>query len=141
MAVISRINPNFPLPGIDQPSKGFRDNFTVIKSEIEALQGKKIQLVGEVTSIPVMLDSGSGVVAIPTVTKIFRQNFTFGTLVGGILTVTHNLGQQFVIVQISNELYQVVAVDSITLTNTNTVTIDLTSYGAITGTWCVVVRG
>ena len=141
MTVVSRVNPNFPLPGIDQPSKGFRDNFTIIKNEIEALQGKRIQLIGDVSSAATILDSGTGGVTIATTGKIYRKNFTAADLAGGILTVVHNLSQQYVIVQVSNNLNQVIGPDLITLTNTTTTTIDLTSFGAIPGTWCVIVRG
>ena len=38
MAVGSRVNPNFPIPGVYQSSKGLRDNFLTIKTEIETLQ-------------------------------------------------------------------------------------------------------
>ena len=31
-------NPNFPVPDVDQPSQGFRDNFSIIKSAVENLQ-------------------------------------------------------------------------------------------------------
>lgn len=141
MAVLSKVNANFPLPGLDQPSKGFRDNFTIIKNEIESLQGKSIQLVGDVTGGPVILDSGTGIVAIPTVSRIYRRQFTAANLNGGILSVVHNLGQQFVLIQVSNDLNQIVSPDLVTLTNNTTTLIDLTSYGSITGTWCVVVRG
>lgn len=66
MAVNSNINPNFPLPGIDQSSRGFRDNFSYAKQEIENLQSKQIQLYGDVVSDAITIDSGSGVVAINT---------------------------------------------------------------------------
>ncbi|CAB4122803.1 hypothetical protein UFOVP29_73 [uncultured Caudovirales phage] len=66
MAVNSNINPNFPLPGIDQSSRGFRDNFSTAKKEIENLQSKQIQLFGDCVSDPIAIDSGSGVIAINT---------------------------------------------------------------------------
>jgi len=66
MAVNSNINPNFPLPGIDQSSRGFRDNFSYAKREIENLQGKQIQLTGDCVSEAVLIDSGSGVISINT---------------------------------------------------------------------------
>jgi hypothetical protein len=66
MAVNSNINPNFPLPGIDQSSRGFRDNFSTAKKEIENLQSKQIQLFGDCVSDPVYIDSGSGVISINT---------------------------------------------------------------------------
>lgn len=68
MAMNSRINPNFPIPGIDQSSRGFRDNFTVIKREIEQLQNTTIQLAGAVTSGPVAIGSSeTNAVVIDTV--------------------------------------------------------------------------
>ena len=141
MAVLSRVNANFPLPGIDQPSKGFRDNFTIIKSEIEALQGKRIQLIGDVAGGPTILDSGTGTVVITTVGKVFRYSFTSANVNLGFVTVNHNLGQQYVIVQVSNNLNQVVVPDAITLTNVNSCSIELSSFGLIAGTWHVVCRG
>lgn len=140
MAVFSNVNPNFPSPGIDQSSKGFRDNFTIIKTEIERLQGKTISLTGDVSGGPVMIDSGTNNLIINTTSKVVRQTFTNGTLIAGILTVTHNLNQQLVIVQVSNNLNQVIVADLITLTNTNVTTIDLSSYGVIVGTWSVIIR-
>ncbi len=59
MATESRINPNFPVPGIDQSSRGFRDNFAVIKREIEQIQNTTIQLVGAVISDPISIGSNS----------------------------------------------------------------------------------
>ena len=65
MAVSSRINPNFPIPGIDQSSRGFRDNFATIKTEIENIQSKNIQLVGSLISQPVQIGNGVGDIIIP----------------------------------------------------------------------------
>ena len=58
MAIGSKINSNFPIPGIDQSSRGFRDNFATIKREIETLQGKKIRLAGDVESNSVEFGNG-----------------------------------------------------------------------------------
>lgn len=66
MAVGSDINPNFPLPGIDQSSRGFRDNFSTIKQEIENIQSKQIQLTGDCVSDPILIDSGSGIITVNT---------------------------------------------------------------------------
>jgi hypothetical protein len=141
MAVISKVNPNFPAPGIDQSSKGFRDNFTIIKTEIESLQGKTIQLAGDISSNAVLIDSGNTPVVINTTSKIYRDAFISGDLSAGVLTVTHNLGQQIVMVQVSNNNFQVVVPDLITLSNTNQCLVDLSSYVPLTGTWNVIVRG
>jgi hypothetical protein len=67
MAVGSNVNPNFPIPGIDQDSRGFRDNFATIKQEIENIQSKTIQLVGGVVSDgPVIIDSSNDPIVINT---------------------------------------------------------------------------
>jgi hypothetical protein len=141
MVAQSRVNANFPLPGVDQSSKGFRDNFSVIKSEIEALQGKRLQLVGDVSSQPVMLDSGTGVTMILTQGKVYRTSFTITDVALGLLTINHGLGEQFVIVQVSNNLNHIIVPDQITLTDTTSCVVNLSSYGVITGVWHAVVRG
>jgi hypothetical protein len=140
MAVISNVNPNFPSPGIDQSSKGFRDNFTIIKTEIERLQGKTISLTGDVSGGPVMIDSGTNNLVISTTSLVIRQSFVNANLSAGVLIVNHNLNQQFVIVQVSNNLNQVIVPDLVTLTNSNSLTIDLSSYGVLSGTWAVIIR-
>jgi hypothetical protein len=72
MSIGSNVNPNFPIPGIDQSSRGFRDNFAVIKQEIEDLQGKAIQLVGDAVGGPVTLDSSNNVAVISV--TVLRSN-------------------------------------------------------------------
>ena len=69
MAVGSNVNPNYPIPGIDQSSKGFRDNFSTIKVEIENLQSKNIVLQGDATGNAI-IDSGTGDVVINTTVSV-----------------------------------------------------------------------
>lgn len=85
MVAVSRVNPNYPIPGIDQSSRGFRDNFATIKSEIEAIQGKAIVLTGDVTSGNVIIDSGTGDIVINTVVSV--ANVTAG---GSNLSIQYN---------------------------------------------------
>lgn len=85
MVAISRVNPNFPIPGIDQSSKGFRDNFSAIKTEIESLQGKNIVLTGDVQAGPVLIDSGNGDVVIDCTVAV--ANVAAG---GANLTIQYN---------------------------------------------------
>lgn len=66
MVAVSRVNPNFPIPGIDQSSRGFRDNFSTIKTELEAIQGKSITLTGDVSG-SALIDSGVADVVISCV--------------------------------------------------------------------------
>ena len=70
MTIGSKINPNFPIPGIDQSSKGFRDNFGTIKKEIEDLQGKRIQLVGSLISDPIEIGNGTNDVIVPVAVSL-----------------------------------------------------------------------
>jgi hypothetical protein len=65
MTVGSKVNPNFPIPGIDQSSRGFRDNFATIKQEFENIQGKHIQLVGALLSDPIQIGNGQQDILIP----------------------------------------------------------------------------
>lgn len=151
MTVRSKVNPNFPLPGIDQSSKGFRDNFSIIKTEIESLQGKLIQLTGDVKSDPTELGAGSTPALIATTGKSYTLNFTSTSpqLVSGILTVTHNFGTNYgsankvVAVVVANASSQMVIPDGITFTSTNVVTVNLTTLaGSISSSpWTVFVRG
>jgi hypothetical protein len=69
MVVGSNVNPNYPIPGIDQSSKGFRDNFSTIKVEIENLQSKNIVLQGDATGNAI-IDSGTGDIVINTIVSV-----------------------------------------------------------------------
>lgn len=75
MAIGSRVNINFPIPGLDQSSKGFRDNFATIKRELEQIQGTTIQLVGAINSAPYAI-GGSGNDAIELSTTIYGGAIT-----------------------------------------------------------------
>ncbi len=99
MVAISRVNPNYPIPGIDQSSKGFRDNFSTIKSELEALQGKNIVLTGDVQAAPMMIDSGTGDVVIDCTVAV--ANIAAG---GANLSVQYNVDG--VLTGNSNFIYQ-----------------------------------
>lgn len=151
MTVRSRVNPNFPLPGIDQSSKGFRDNFSIIKTELESLQNKSIQLTGDVKSSPIDFGAGDSPILITTSGKSFIFTFTNASpqLASGSLTVTHNFGTNFgsttkvVSVVVANATSEMIVPDGVTFTSTNVVTIDLTTVaGTISSTpWSVLVRG
>ncbi len=72
---------------------------------------------------------------------VYRTSFTNANLTANALTVTHSLGQQFVQVQITDNNNRVIQPDEITMTSSSVSTVDFTSYGALTGTWNVVVVG
>lgn len=78
------------------------------------------------------------------IARTVRSAFTSATLVSGVLTVTHSLGQQFVQIEVYNSSNRRVNPDNITCTSATQSTIDLTSFanaGIVTGTWNVVVVG
>jgi hypothetical protein len=69
------------------------------------------------------------------VSRYVNATFTNATLVSGILTITHNLGRQFVPVTIADNSNKQIIPDEVTFGSANSLTIDLTSYGTLTGTW------
>ena len=73
--------------------------------------------------------------------RSFRTSFTNADLRGGLYTVTHNINQQFVLIQVSDSSNQVVVPDNITFSNTTQTAIDLGGYGELLGTWNVLVIG
>lgn len=75
------------------------------------------------------------------IARTFRTSFTNATLTSGVLTVNHNLGQQYCEVLIYDNTNKVIIPDEITATNANSASIDLTSFGTLTGTWNVAVIG
>jgi hypothetical protein len=70
---------------------------------------------------------------IPT-TK-YKQSFTSDSLSNGTVTFTHNLNEEFPIVQIYDDSKRIILPDSVTSVTANSVTVDITSFGSISGTW------
>ena len=74
-------------------------------------------------------------------TSQYELAFDDTNLVAGILEVTHNLNEMFVDVQIANNDNKLINPDDITYTSTSVTTIDLTTYGPLTGeTWNLKIR-
>lgn len=76
----------------------------------------------------------------------YTTSFTNASLTAGVLTVTHALGTKFVVVAVFDNNDKAVIPDEITVTNTTTCTVDLSSFvtaggGAISGTWNIKVVG
>lgn len=75
-------------------------------------------------------------------TAVYRQSFTNASLTTGVLTVTHSLGQQHCLVEVYDDgNRKVPTVDDVTCSSTTSLTVDLTSFGTLAGTWQVVVIG
>jgi len=70
----------------------------------------------------------------------YTTSFTSANVSAGILTVTHNLGRQFVFPIIFDNSNKMLYPDDYTATSTSVLTVDLTTYGTITGTWNVLVH-
>lgn len=64
-------------------------------------------------------------------------SFTNGDLDAGVYTFVHSLGVKFLSVAVFDNNDIEVTPDDITATDVNNTAIDLSSYGAITGTWNV----
>jgi hypothetical protein len=74
------------------------------------------------------------------IARYFAQTFTSASLVGGVLTVTHNLGQRVVpVTLVDNNFKKIGDPDDITYTSATALALDMTSFGTITGTWTVLV--
>jgi len=70
----------------------------------------------------------------------YITSFTNASLTAGILTVTHNLGNKYNNVTIYDNTDTVVTgVDAIIAVNTNSLTVNLSSYWVLTGTWHIIV--
>src|SRR3972149_7718615 len=69
----------------------------------------------------------------------YTTSFTNASLSSGILTVTHSLGIQYVNFTIYDNNGKMILPDDATATSTSVLTIDLTSYGTLSGTWNIRV--
>ena len=69
----------------------------------------------------------------------YSQSFTNTDLVVGVLSVAHGLGQKYVAIQIYDNTDNLITPDGVVLVDANDLTINLSSYGGITGTWHIVV--
>lgn len=62
-------------------------------------------------------------------------SFDNGDLSSGVLTITHSLGRQYVNCTVYDNNDIEIEPDNVTATDTNTLTVDLSTYGTLTGTW------
>jgi hypothetical protein len=73
--------------------------------------------------------------------SFYRTTFTSANVTAGLLSVTHALGNKIVSLQITDNTDKIIQPDDVTMTNTTTSIVDLTTYGTITGTWNVIAVG
>lgn len=74
-------------------------------------------------------------------TSIYRQSFVDADLTSGTITITHNLGQKYIIAQIYDENDELMVPDNIKLLSMSQCELDLFSFGTIIGTWNVTIIG
>lgn len=86
-----------------------------------------------------ILSNEDGVITIDKPNSKYKQSFTSASLSNGVITVSHNLNEDYPLVQIYNNNKNVIVPDAITSVTANSVSVDLSSYGAISGTWRVTV--
>lgn len=73
--------------------------------------------------------------------SIHTESFVDGDLSSGVLTVTHNLGTQYTAVYVYDNNDEMIVPDDVTATSSSVTTIDLSSYGTLTGTWHATIIG
>lgn len=76
------------------------------------------------------IDSGSS--------NTVSATFTSANLTAGVYTFTHNVGVKATLIQVYDNNSKKVQPDDVTWTNTTTASIDLSSYGTISGTWTAI---
>lgn len=99
--------------------------------------------VGTSTTIP-SYDGTNNVTVTPAqivASRMVRGTFANADLTAGVLAIAHNLNVASVLIQIYDESNQQILPDTITLTDANTTTVDLSSYGTISGTWSYIIFG
>lgn len=69
----------------------------------------------------------------------YQTTFTNSDLTAGVLTVTHALNSEMCDVTIYDNANKQIVPDDITSVDANNISVDLSSYGVIAGTWTVIV--
>jgi len=87
----------------------------------------------------ISVSMANGQVTITAETSKYQRTFTSGNLSNGVLVVTHNLGEDFPLVQIYDNNRTAILPDSVVTYNANIVALDFTSYGNIAGNWTATV--
>lgn len=109
----------------------------VVLSSDATLTSERVLTAGSGITIT---DSGAGgTVTISANSGSYSTTFTNASLSNGALTITHNLNSQYVVTAVYDNSNKQIVPDEVTATSANVTTIDLTSFGSITGTWSVIV--
>lgn len=87
----------------------------------------------------IQVSQSGGAVTVTKITTRYKLQFTNADLTSGQLSVTHNLNEDFPIVQVYNNAKKVCIPDDITSNTANSTVIDFSSFGIISGTWTATV--
>lgn len=99
-------------------------------------------VVGGIDLKNIQDDIDSGLGQITSVSSLsYTTTFANGDLSSGVLTVTHNMTVDGIGVHIYDGSSNLIMPDEVTIVDTNSCTVDLTSYGTLSGTWRVKVFG
>lgn len=114
-------------------------NLQILPTEIEYIDSNTIQL--DFTDLTPLTGTYSvRVIGSASAIGGLTQTFVDGDLVsGGILQINHNIGQRVVFVDIYDNNYKKIEPDEITLTDTNNCSVDLSSFGTLSGTWTAIL--
>lgn len=74
-----------------------------------------------------------------TISGPYTKSFTNANLSSGILSVAHDLSSEYVLVQVYNSSLNMIQPDFVQLVDSNDLTVNLSSFGTISGTWYLVV--
>jgi hypothetical protein len=92
------IDSNYPIPGINNSSQGFRDNFTSIKNnlntastEISDLQSKVI-VKSPLTGVVLNNDMGNTLISNASVRSFRATTYNLGGALSGVVTINVSLG-------------------------------------------------
>lgn len=86
------------------------------------------------------VDNSLNWVSIQNVRKV-NITFTNADLVGGIFTATHNLGDNYPVVNVYDNSNNIISPSQINSVSANVTDIDLNGFAPITGTWVAVFIG
>lgn len=121
----------------------FYEGANYVGFEAPALSADKIWVLpsADGSANNVLKTDGSGNLGWLDIASLVSYTGTFvnADLSTGILTVNHNLGHTYCTVTVINNSAKIVIPDDVTFTSANQLTIDLSSYGVITGTWNYII--
>ena len=109
----------------------------IAEQQVEITVPIQLYAWDNINNVPIRLTTSNFISGV----SAYRTSFTNANLSAGVLTVTHNIGNQYVVVQVFDNNNNLIVPDNVAVTSTSVVTITLTSWGSLTGSFNVVVIG